>query len=67
MGGKKPQDYKNAIRAWGGDIYETIATGHPDLWIPTSYLESLLNEGLRGLNLTGLPLRTRSKIVKSAV
>src|SRR3990172_960440 len=67
MGGKKAKDYKNAIRAWGGDIYETIVTGHPDLWIPTPYLEELLNEGLRGMNLTGFPLRTRSKIVKSAV
>lgn len=67
MGGKNPQDYKMAIRAWGGGIYETIPIGHPDLWIPTPYLETLLNEGLRGLNLTGFPLRTRSKIVKSAV
>gem|GEM_PF-460072 len=66
MGGKKPQDYKTAIRAWGGGIYESIPIGHPDLWIPTPYLEVLLNGGLCGLNLTGYPLRTRSKIVKSA-
>lgn len=67
MNGKTPQDYKAAIQAWGGDIYETISIGHPILWIPTAHLETLLNEGLLGLSLAGLPLRTRSKVVKSSV
>ena len=31
------------------------------------HLETLLNEGLRGLSLSGLALRTRSKVVKTAV
>lgn len=41
--------------------------GDPDLWIPTPELEALLNEGLVGISLWDLPLRTRSKFVKAAV
>lgn len=67
MASKTPQDYRNAIRAWGRDIYERIPVGDPNHWIPTQHLEALLNEGLRGLRLAKLPLRTRSKVVKSAV
>jgi hypothetical protein len=37
------------------------------LWIPAPKLEGLLDLSLRDLNLSGLPLRTRSKIVKAAV
>lgn len=67
MPAKSSQDYKAAIRAWGRDIYEPIAVGSRNLWIPTPQLEVLLNKGLSGLNLAGFPLRTRSKVVKTAV
>jgi len=62
-----PFDYKNAIQSSGYDIYTPIEVGDSNYWIPTLDLEVLLNEGLVGLNLTGLPLRTRSKVVKMAV
>ena len=60
-------DYKNAIQASGASIYTPIAIGHPEYWIPTPHLETLLNDAMRGLSLVGLPLRTRSKVVKMAV
>lgn len=64
---KTPSDYKSAIEASGKDIYSPIEVGDPDFWIPTQQLETLLNAGMRGVPLAGLPLRTRSKVVKSAV
>jgi hypothetical protein len=67
MAVKTPHDYKKAIRAWRRDIYEPIPIGDTNLWIPTPHLEALLNKGLKGLKLAGLPLRTRSKVVKTAV
>jgi hypothetical protein len=48
-------------------IYDPVKIGDPDFWIPTSILENLLLKGLVGLSLKGLPLRTRSKILKQAV
>jgi hypothetical protein len=60
-------DYKNAITASGKDIYDCIEVGDADYWIPTLQLETLLNEGLEGLSLAGLALRTRSKVVKIEV
>jgi hypothetical protein len=41
--------------------------GDANFWIPTLQLEALLNKELIGLNLSGLALRTRSKVVKQAV
>jgi hypothetical protein len=38
----------------------------PDLLIPDGDLETLLDGGLAGLDLSGAPLRSRSKILKSA-
>lgn len=67
MVAKKPRDYRKAIRTWGRDIFEPISVGNPSLWIPTPQLEVLLNKGLKGLSLAGFALRTRSKIVKTAV
>ena len=64
---KTAQSYKEAIHAWGADIYTPISIGDPEYWIPPQHLESLLNIGMIGLNLSGLPLRTRSKVVKCAV
>lgn len=60
-------DYKLAISMSGKDIYSFIEIGDPDHWIPSPYIENLLNQGMRGLSLAGLPLRTRSKVVKMAV
>lgn len=62
-----PRRYVAAIRGRGLSIYDPIAIGDPDVWIPTPELQALLNDGLRGVSLAGLPLRTRSKVVKSRV
>ena len=62
-----PQRYVEAIRQSRLTIYDPIDIGDPELWIPTPELELLLDEGLRGISLAGLPLRTRSKVVKQHV
>lgn len=63
---KTPDEYISAIKKSGFTIYSAIPIGGEN-WIPTLTLESLLNRELKGINLTGLPLRTRSKIVKEHV
>jgi hypothetical protein len=67
MTNKTPIDYKNAIQSSNLDIYSPIEVGDADFWIPTPHLESLLNQSLKGLDLNGYPIRTRSKVVKTAV
>lgn len=67
MSQKTPIEYKSAIQQSGKDIYSPIEIGDESFWIPTLQLEALLNEGLQGLNLEGLPIRTRSKVVKAKV
>ncbi len=62
-----PIDYKNEIASSGLHIDSPIEVGDPKHWIPTPHLETLLNDGLAGLDLQGMPLRTRSKAVKTAV
>ncbi len=57
----------NNIRHSGFSIYDEIEIGDPELWIPSSELEEILNICLCGIKLTGLPLRTRSKVVKEYV
>lgn len=64
---KQPAKYRRAIAQSGYDIYHPITVGHPEYWIPTPVLQALLHKHLNGMSLTGLALRTRSKIVKSAV
>jgi hypothetical protein len=59
--------YVENIRASGLTIYDPIEIGDRELWIPTSDLERLLDAGLRGVSLAGLPLRTRSKVAKGHV
>ncbi len=59
--------YVEAIRRSDLTIYDPIEIGDPDLWIPTPELEELLNAAITGISLAGLPLRTRSKIVKEHV
>ena len=58
--------YPERIRDSGLTIYDVIALDSR-LWIPSGELTRLLNDGLRGLSLEGLPLRTRSKAVKSRI
>ena len=60
-------DYKDAIRGSGHSIYDDIEIGDLELWIPTPELEKILDDGLLNISLSGLPLRTRSKIVKEHV
>ncbi len=60
------QRVKN-ITASGLTIYDQIEIGDSDLWIPSRHLEVILNKGLEGLNLGSLPLRTRSKVVKTEI
>ncbi len=61
------QQYVNAIHESGLSIYDSIEIGDPKLWIPTPELEELLDAKMRGISLAGLPLRTRSKVVKGHV
>lgn len=67
MTAKTPSDYKASIQSSGFNIYSQIEVGDADMWIPTIDLEILLNQALIGLDLAGLALRTRSKVVKEAV
>jgi hypothetical protein len=62
-----PQRYVAAIARSGKTIYDPIEIGDEELWIPSPELEKLLDKGLRHLSLAGLPLRTRSKVVKQHV
>lgn len=59
--------YVENIRQSGLNIYSPIEIGNPSLWIPTPDLQTILDSGLRGTSLAGLPLRTRSKVVKEHV
>ena len=67
MSEKTHSDYWYAISQSGFDIYAVQEVGHPDYWIPTPQIQQLLNDGLVGLSLSGLALRTRSKVVKQEV
>lgn len=64
---KNPQDYVSRISSSGLTIYDPVEIGDPNLWIPSSELETLLHESLVNTSLEGLPLRTRSKVVKQLV
>lgn len=67
MNQKTALDYQAAIRNSGKNIYTPIPVGDIDYWIPDTELEILLNQGLNGLNLSGLANRTRSKVLKTEV
>ena len=56
-----------AIRHSNLTIYDPIEIGDPKLWISTSKLEELLDAKMTGIPLAGLPLRTRSKVVKEHI
>jgi len=59
--------YVKRIRDSGIGIYKVINPTDKYFWIPTKELMEILNTGLRGLKLRNLPLRTRSKVVKSKI
>ncbi|NBB81094.1 MAG: restriction endonuclease [Verrucomicrobia bacterium] len=65
--GNSPERYVEAIQRSGLSIYDPIDIGDPEMWIPTPELEQLLNVAIAGVSLAGLPLRTRSKVVKEHV
>lgn len=60
-------DYVSNIRRSNLSIYDWIDPRDPYLFIPTNALESILSSAIIGISLYGLPLRTRSKVVKSEV
>ncbi len=60
-------EYVRSIRQSRLSIYDRIEIGDPELWIPASELEQILNNALVGQSLAGLPLRTRSKVAKQLV
>lgn len=62
-----PKRFVRAITASGLNIYDPIPVGDPHLWIPAPELQALLDEGLRGISLAGLALRTRAKVTKENV
>lgn len=55
------------LRQSGLTIYDSITIGDPNLWLPAPELEATLRDALLGLDLGGLPPRTRSKAVKSEI
>ncbi|KAB0667522.1 restriction endonuclease [Oryzomonas japonica] len=63
---KTPDEYVNSIRNSCLSIYQPVTIGG-DHWIPTPTLELILNRELAGISLAGLPLRTRSKVVKEHI
>lgn len=60
-------DYPSNIHRSHLSIYDKIGLDDYDLFIPLYDLEHLLSEHLVGLSLAGLPLRTRSKVVKEEI
>lgn len=60
-------NYQKSIFANGLTIYDLIEQGDPELWIPSSELEIILNSELKNVSLRGFPLRTRSKFVKTKI
>lgn len=59
--------YTQSIKASGLTIYDPIEVGDPNLWVPSDVLGVILNNALKGVSLAGLPLRTRSKVVKEKI
>lgn len=64
---KKLNKYIKAITTSGLSIYDPIEIGDPYLWVPSEELGFILNNALKDVSLKGLPLRTRSKVVKEKI
>ena len=62
-----PHRFVEAIIRSGLSIYDHIEIRDSELWIPAPDLEVILDNGLKGISLADLPLRTRSKVVKQSV
>ena len=60
-------DYRKNISESQLTIYDPIDPGAQTLYIPTYSLEAILSRALIGVSLSGLRLRTRSKVVKSEI
>lgn len=60
-------DYSLNIHNSCISIYDFIEPTDYNLFIPLQELENILSEHLIGLSLAGLPLRTRSKVVKEEI
>lgn len=60
-------DYKLNITESGETIYGVLVAESDLLYIPSDVLTKMLKDGLVGMDLGGLALRTRSKIVKSRI
>lgn len=61
------ENFVENIKNSGLSIYDPIEIGDEKLWIPTKELEKILLQKIIGISLKGLPLRTRSKVVKSEI
>lgn len=62
-----PITFQTDIRSSKLSIYDAISPKNSRLFLPSDILEDLLNSQLVGLSLSGLPLRTRSKVLKESV
>ena len=60
-------NYPFNISLSGLSIYDAINPADSNLYIPTDALEIILADHMVGLSLEGLPLRTRSKVVKQEI
>lgn len=60
-------DYVKNIRNSGLSIYDHIRYDDAHLYIPTVILEEILSNALTGLSFKDLPLRSRSKAVKTEI
>lgn len=60
-------NFKSNIQNAGLTIYDAISPIDNKLYIPTENLQVLIEDRLVGTSLVGLPLRTRSKVVKSLI
>lgn len=61
------ENYAYNVSKSGLRIQDQINPTDEELWIPTEKLESILKNKLLGMQFTGLPLRTRSKVIKSEI
>ena len=60
-------DYVGNIKTGNLSIYDRISYEDNYFYIPICNLEYILSKALIGISLAGLPLRTRSKFVKSKI
>lgn len=59
--------YRFNISKSGLQIHDKIDPNDDELWLPIDKLENILKSNLLGKKFSGLPLRTRSKIIKSEI